>query len=129
MARAHRFHVDLQGHSVTVQTPAGRETELLVDGKVVGHRRTAAGHRGTRVVLSAELPGDPPEPFTVVCDAAGGKGGTGSYVLEVAGRTHAMPQTPVEHPAAGPAHWLPPRLRRIRRLLYRSLLARTGQGR
>jgi hypothetical protein len=107
---------------VTVQTHhATHETELLVDGKVVGHQRTQAGRREPQVRLAADLPGDPPQPFGVTLHTGAITDGTATCALEIAGRTYPMPETPLrraEHTSPrAPAH----PLRRIRRLLRRGL--------
>ncbi|MGW0816449.1 hypothetical protein ACWD00_24835 [Streptomyces viridiviolaceus] len=122
MTRAHRFHLDVAGHSVTVLTRhATRETELLVDGKTVGYQRTPAGHRRHTVALAAELPGDPPQPFDVTLRAGDAAGHTATCVLEIAGRRYPMPDSPLggadRTRLRGPAR----PLRRMRRLLRRSL--------
>ncbi|MFF9866384.1 hypothetical protein ACF1G0_13280 [Streptomyces sp. NPDC013953] len=62
----HRFHLDQDGHSVTVLLGrTAHDVEVLVDGKVVAARHTH-GRGGTE--LAAELPGDPPEPITLLVE-------------------------------------------------------------
>jgi hypothetical protein len=63
----HHFHLDHDGHSITVDVRSGhaREVELLVDGKAVGSRRERASDT---VTLPGELPEDPPRPFEVRVD-------------------------------------------------------------
>ncbi|MBC3840808.1 hypothetical protein GXW82_12525 [Streptacidiphilus sp. 4-A2] len=64
MTRQHHFHLDQAGHSITVDVRPGhaREIDMLVDGKEVGSRRERAADAAT---LTGELPGEPPQPFTV----------------------------------------------------------------
>lgn len=121
MSRSPRFHLDLAGHSVTVQTRlATHETELLVDGKVVGYECTQAGHRGI-TTLTAELPGDPPQPFDVTLRTGDATGHTATCVLEIAGCTHPMPEVPLGRGDTMRPGVYRPSLRRIRRLLRHSL--------
>ncbi|WP_406729174.1 hypothetical protein WJ438_37840 [Streptomyces sp. GD-15H] len=125
MARTHRFHLDLAGHSVTVQTRhATRETELLVDGKVVDYQRTQTGHRKPAIALTAELPGDPPQPFDVTVQTGETAGRAATCVLEIAGRKHPMPEMPLGRTDTDLSGAPRPSLRSMRRLL-RSLLRRT----
>lgn len=53
MARSHRFHLDQDGHSVSVKPAASGPVELLVEGTVVatrqGRRRDADATRVTPV--------------------------------------------------------------------------------
>ncbi|MFI1793221.1 hypothetical protein ACH40D_33155 [Streptomyces olivaceoviridis] len=95
---------------------AAHETELLVDGKVVGYQGARAGHRRP-VALTAELPGDPPQPFGVTVHA----GDAAVCVLEIAGRRQPMPEVPLGR-GDGPRPGVDrPALRRIRRLLRHTL--------
>lgn len=59
-----QFHIDLEGHSITVNLGPGRSgsVELLVDGKVVGYVRERT-ERTT--VVEGELADEPVRPFTV----------------------------------------------------------------
>ncbi|MBV7697805.1 hypothetical protein [Streptomyces sp. TRM70350] len=92
MARSHRFHLDRNGHSVTVQTGAPSGTvELLVDGKVVASQR---GHKDV-TVLAAELPGDPPQPFTVHVDRSAGADNVPVCVWEADGSRDPLPYAPL----------------------------------
>ncbi|GAB2756469.1 hypothetical protein GCM10027072_63210 [Streptomyces bullii] len=97
MARSHRFHVDRDGHSVTVQTgSAGLASsgvvELLVDGKVVASQRSRP-HDVT--VLAAELPGEPPQPFTAHLDQSPRAGGVPFCSWEVDGHREPLPYAPL----------------------------------
>ncbi|MER5209580.1 hypothetical protein ABT063_03060 [Streptomyces sp. NPDC002838] len=119
MARSHRFHLDRDGHSVTVQTAASGPTELLVDGKVVASRQ---GRPRDLTVLAAELPGDPPQPFTIRVDRSNEAGDVPVCVMEADGTRELVPYAPLvarqpPSPGTGPAHpmaWL-------RRLVRRRL--------
>lgn len=64
MSRHHYFHTDHGGHSITVDVGGGapREVELLVDGKEIVHEHP---HGTGTTVMKAELPDDPPHPFSV----------------------------------------------------------------
>ena len=93
MTRSHRFHLDRDGHSVSVQTGTGSgDVELLVDGKVVAARR---GHRRDVTVLAAELPGDPPQLFTVHVDRSKRAGDAPACVMETNGRRVPIPYAPL----------------------------------
>lgn len=67
MSRDYHFHIEHAGHSISVDVRAGhhREVELLVDGREVGHRQD---RNADRLTLAAELPEEPPRPFTVRVD-------------------------------------------------------------
>ncbi|WP_208030609.1 hypothetical protein [Streptomyces cyanogenus] len=111
---------------MTVQTRhAVRETELLVDGKVVGYRQTPARHRPSVTALTAELPGDPPEPFAVTLHVRETAEGAPTCVLEIAGRSHPMPELPLARPGVTSRAAGRPPLRSARRLL-RNTLRRWG---
>ncbi|MBT2448641.1 hypothetical protein J7F03_16390 [Streptomyces sp. ISL-43] len=93
MARTHRFHVDLEGHSVTVVLEwPGHEIEVLVDGKVVAHRRKPA-RNGT--VLRAELPTDPPQPLTVLIEDMGSTPFCSLMTPDARYRRFLMPEVPL----------------------------------
>lgn len=124
MVHAYRFHLDVEGHSVTVQTRhAARETELLVDGKVVGYQHADAGHRRP-TTLTAELPGDPPQPFGVTLRTDDADERAATCVLEIAGRRCPMPEVPLARSDTTLSAVARPSLRSMRRLV-RSLLRRT----
>lgn len=122
MTHAHRFHLEVEGHSVTVQTRhAARETELLVDGKVVGYQHAHAGHHETTTTLAAELPGDPPQPFRVTLRPGETPERAGDCVLEIAGRRHPVPELPLTRPDTTLSGTARPSWRPARRLLRRLL--------
>lgn len=119
MARGHRFHLDRAGHSVTVQTgPASGEVELLVDGKVVASRR---GRRPDVTVLAAELPDDPPQPFTVHLHWSKDAGNVPTCFMEADGERVPMPFSPLtgRHSAPPPAGTRVRPLRWLRRVVRR----------
>ncbi|MFD3536927.1 hypothetical protein [Streptomyces sp. NPDC058664] len=119
MARSHRFHLDVHGHSVTVHTHhAARETELLVDGKVVAYQRTQTGHCRPVITLTAELPGDPPQPFDVTLHTGKATGQATTCVLVIAERTLPMPEAPLSRAGTTPRTRPRPSLRAARRFLY-----------
>ncbi|MER7192803.1 hypothetical protein [Streptomyces flaveolus] len=123
MPRTHHFHLDVDSHSVTVQTRhAASEAELLVDGKVVGYQRSH--HRKDTLALTAELPGDPPRPFEVTLHHGGTAEGSATCMLEIAGRRHPMAEMPLGRSDSTLPTGPRPALRSARRLL-RSLLRRT----
>ncbi|MBW5484283.1 hypothetical protein [Streptomyces bambusae] len=88
-----RFHVDQNGHSVSVL--CGRPTqavEMLVDGKVVAARRS---RRAAPLVLRGEFPGEPPRPFSVYVEWPEGPDGSALCVLETDGSRYLMPVAPL----------------------------------
>ncbi|MEW2258664.1 hypothetical protein [Streptomyces sp. NPDC047869] len=125
MTHAHRFHLDVEGHSVTVQTRHGaRETELLVDGKVVDYLHARTGHREPTTALTAELPGDPPQSFRITLRFGEAPAYPAVCLMEFAGRSHPMPAIPLAQDDTTPSGMTRPSLRSTRRLV-RSLLRRT----
>ncbi|MEV3988817.1 hypothetical protein AB0J57_07895 [Streptomyces sp. NPDC049837] len=134
MALGHRFHVDQNGHSVTVQfLGAGGRFEVLVDGKVVAH----GPDRRTGGTVTAELPGDPPRPLSITVSDPHEMGGVPFCVLETGGMRYLMPQVPLvgsgdaafhtrEH--HGPYRPVRRLRRSLRRLLRRSARRLRGRG-
>ena len=122
MVHAHRFHLEVEGHSVTVQTRhAARETELLVDGRVVGYQHAHAGHRQPTTALTAELPGDPPQPIQITLQFGEAPKHAANCVMEIAGRRHLMPAMPLLQSDTAVSGRARPSLRSMRRLLRRHL--------
>ncbi|GAA4934997.1 hypothetical protein ACFPM3_05515 [Streptomyces coeruleoprunus] len=123
MAAVSRFHVDQDGHSVTVQVAAvSGPVEVLVDGKVVARGR--APRAGT-TVLHAELPGDPARPLGITLRDMGGV-----FLCEMeVGRTrYLMPRVPL-FPERPPAWRTPPHpFRRMHRSLRRAVRRAMGRG-
>lgn len=119
MALGHRFHVDQDGHSVTVQLlGAGGRFEVLVDGKVVAYGPDPR----TGGTVTAELPGDPPRPLSITVSDPHEMGGVPFCVLETGGMRYLMPQVPLVGSGSAPEHHGPYRpVRRLRRALRRLL--------
>ncbi|MFG2989657.1 hypothetical protein ACGFZK_10285 [Streptomyces sp. NPDC048257] len=106
-ARAHqRFHLDQDGHSITVVRGPGRgRTELLVDGKVVSSTRT---ERRAATELRGELPGGgAPRPFTVRVGRPDIPGGEPLCVMEIGGARYLMPFLPLTRSEQWPAEPTP----------------------
>ncbi|MET9799653.1 hypothetical protein [Streptomyces sp. NPDC006368] len=124
MAGSHRFHLDQDGHSITVLLGhVAQDIEVLVDGKVVAVRR---GHRGGVRELAAELPGDPPRPFTILVEDLDG---APLCVMVRDGSRFLMPQVPLVPGAPGHERPAPGRpWRRLRRRLRRWLRRVAGRG-
>ncbi|MFI6106007.1 hypothetical protein [Streptomyces sp. NPDC051310] len=112
----HRFHLDQDGHSVTVLLGrTAHDVEVLVDGKVVAARHT---HGRGVTELAAELPGDPPEPVTLLVEDVDE---VPLCVLVRGGARYLMPLVPLgtggRPPAASAVRPLGGIRRRLRRLL------------
>ncbi|WP_185921644.1 hypothetical protein [Streptomyces sp. WAC06614] len=124
MGTGGRFHLDQDGHSITVRlVRAPGPVEVLVDGKVVA--QGPAPHRGT-TVLRAELPGEPLRPVILTLAEV-----RGAYrcEMELGGVRYTLPHLPLTErsPAAPTA---PHPLRRLRRSLRRiARRAVSGSGR
>ncbi|MFE0654429.1 hypothetical protein ACFVZH_38455 [Streptomyces sp. NPDC059534] len=69
------------------------EAELLLDGRVVGYRRARPGRRTPVIVLAAELPHDPPQPFAITLHTAPAADQP-TCVLQIAGQKYPVPETP-----------------------------------
>ncbi|MGW0761209.1 hypothetical protein ACWD1Y_32825 [Streptomyces sp. NPDC002814] len=65
---------------------------MLVDGKVVAAQR---GHRRGVTVLAAELPGDPPQPFTIRLGRSEETGDVPVCVMETDGSRTSVPYAPL----------------------------------
>ncbi|MDI3419184.1 hypothetical protein [Streptomyces luteolus] len=123
MATAQRFHIDQNGHSVTVQVAGVHgAVELLVDGKVVAYRRELGRETA---VLDAELPDDPPRPFRILLAPVARGGGPPLCLLESDRTRYLLPLTPQsdrrDHAlgAADAIRILRRRIRRMRRVAMR----------
>ncbi|MFE9628044.1 hypothetical protein [Streptomyces sp. NPDC006527] len=124
MPAGSRFHLDHDGHSITVQlSGVDGLIEVLVDGKVVS--RGSASRAGI-TVLDAELPGDPPRPLGITL---GDMGGVFLCVAEIGGARYFMPHVPLF--PERPHTWrTPPHpSRRMRRTLRRAVRRVMGAGR
>jgi hypothetical protein len=91
MGRHHQFHIDHAGHSITVTVRSGwsHEVGLLVDGKEVDHREP---HGAGTTLLRAELPEDPPTPFSVAVHEPRFGSGVPRCSLRMAGAQEPMPE-------------------------------------
>ncbi|MGW0395394.1 hypothetical protein ACWDYJ_31880 [Streptomyces sp. NPDC003042] len=92
MASRHRFHLDQNGHSISVlYGRPGQSVEVLVDGKAVAVGKAAAAGL---TVMKAELPGDPPQPFTVHLGSPDDPGEAPLCTLVIDGARYLMPDIP-----------------------------------
>ncbi|MFJ5812030.1 hypothetical protein OG906_37800 (plasmid) [Streptomyces sp. NBC_01426] len=91
-----RFHLDQDGHSITVvRDGGGRRVELLVDGRVVAAART---RRHAPTELSGSLArGGSEDPLSFVVRLGRGDipGGEPLCALEIEGQTSLMPFVPL----------------------------------
>lgn len=111
MTLTRRFHVDQDGHSVTVLLePRAKDAEVLVDGKVVAFTRRPTKD-GT--ILHAALPTDPPQPITIVVED---RGGTPSCSMMTRYRRSTMPEVSWSREEQ---RFLPRPLEKLRGLLRR----------
>ncbi|MEV0188045.1 hypothetical protein AB0I39_05855 [Kitasatospora purpeofusca] len=91
MRQRHSFHLDRDGHSVTVNVRSGwiTETEVLVDGKEVAFHRVH-GHGVYPLVLAAQLAEDPPRPLAVRLERTGAPERPLSCTLELGADAQPM---------------------------------------
>lgn len=93
MATDHRYHLDQNGHSITVvHHVRRRRAEALVDGKVVASARSV---RHAPVLLRGEVATDPPSPFLIRIGHPDAPGDVPLCVLEKDGLRYLMPYTPL----------------------------------
>ncbi|MGW5849101.1 hypothetical protein ACWFQ8_14310 [Streptomyces sp. NPDC055254] len=93
MGSRHRFHLDQDGHSITVL--CGRPSqpvEVLVDGRVIACVR---GHRTGTVTAGGVLAGERPRPFAVLLDHPDEAGEVPICVMETEGVRYLMPSVPL----------------------------------
>ncbi|MEU9237582.1 hypothetical protein [Streptomyces subrutilus] len=130
MAPHHRYHLDQDGHSITVLCDVRRRlTELLVDGKTVASVRTP---RRTAAVLRGELPTDPPQPFLIRVGHADEPDDVPLCALEAEGLRYLMPSVPLTRQEEWPAERTPPartpgELLTRWRIRWRNRMRRTGR--
>ncbi|MFD4245343.1 hypothetical protein ACFWP3_27700 [Streptomyces sp. NPDC058525] len=109
MAAHHRYHVDQDGHSITVLSDVRRRrADVLVDGKTVASVRVP---RHGAAVLRGELPGDlpdPPKPFLIRVSHAYDAGDVPPCALETDGMRYLMPSVPLTRQEERPAEPTPP---------------------
>jgi hypothetical protein len=110
-----------------VHDASGR-VELLVDGKMVAVRQE---RRRDVAVLAAELPDDPPQPFTVRVDLSKEAGEVPVCVMEADGARERLPYAPLaDRRASFPNVGTRGRTRgRLRRLVRRRLRPFRGSRR
>lgn len=130
MATHHRYHLDQDGHSITVLYDVRRRrTEVLVDGKTVAAVRAP---RKTATLLRAELPTDPPKPFLVRVGRDDTSGGVPLCALEVDGTRALVPSVALTQQEEWPAERTPPARtpgELLARWRHRMRPVRTGRGR
>ncbi|MET9610766.1 hypothetical protein ABZZ17_37745 [Streptomyces sp. NPDC006512] len=103
MAGHHRYHLDQDGHSITVVRDLGRRrAEILVDGKTVTSART---HRKAVTVLRGEIAGG--APFAVRLGRPDIPGGAPLCELEKGGMRSLMPNVPLTPEEEWPAEPTP----------------------
>ncbi|MEU9026633.1 hypothetical protein AB0D46_03670 [Streptomyces sp. NPDC048383] len=89
----HRFHLDQDGHSITVvRDLRHRYVEVLVDGKTVCSARTS---RSKATLLRGEIAGAGPQPFLIRLERPDVPGGEPLCVLERDGMRYLMPNVPL----------------------------------
>ncbi|MCX4539283.1 hypothetical protein [Streptomyces sp. NBC_01565] len=101
-----RFHLDQDGHSITVvRASGGRRIELLVDGRLVAAART---NRHAPTELRGELADSGgPRPFTVRVGRCDIPGGEPLCTLEAGGKSYLMPLLPLTRAEQWPAEHTP----------------------
>ncbi|MGW5848905.1 hypothetical protein ACWFQ8_13305 [Streptomyces sp. NPDC055254] len=107
MTNRHCFHLDQNGHSISVLCEGPRRpVEVLVDGRTVA---TARPQRVARTVLAAQMPGDPPEPFSIHLGPPGGPDDCPlcSFVTDD-GMSYLMPDVHLGAPGGGSPPVRPP---------------------
>lgn len=93
MAAHQRFHLDQDGHSITVLCDLPRHrVEVLVDGKVVSSVRTG---RDPVTLVRGEITTEPPQPFTVRLEHPDDPGGIPLCMLETQHLRYLMPNVPL----------------------------------
>ncbi|AZM92713.1 MULTISPECIES: hypothetical protein [Streptomyces] len=107
-AHQHRFHLEQDGHSITVVWSARRRrAEVLVDGKVVAAART-------RRTATTELRGETADgegavhPFTIRLGRPDIPGDEPLCALETGHRLYLMPLVPLTGDEAWPPEPTPP---------------------
>ncbi|MFD4240378.1 hypothetical protein ACFWP3_01980 [Streptomyces sp. NPDC058525] len=93
MTIRHRFHLDQNGHSISVLYEGPRRpVEVLVDGRTVAMGRAPGA---ARTVLTAELPGDPPQPFAIDLACPRDPDDSPVCALMESGMRYPMPDVPL----------------------------------
>ncbi|MER5869739.1 hypothetical protein [Streptomyces sp. NPDC002044] len=105
MAAHQRFHLDQDGHSITVLCDLPRHhVEVLVDGKAVSSVRTG---RAAVTLVRGEITTEPPRPFTVRLEHPDDPGGIPLCVLETERMRYLMPNVPQTRQEEWPAEPTP----------------------
>ncbi|MEW2416906.1 hypothetical protein AB0953_24695 [Streptomyces sp. NPDC046866] len=106
MAGRHRYHLDQDGHSITVlHDPRRRRAEVWINGKTVTVAETPR-HRPT--VMEAEIPTVPPKGVVVRIGHPDDPGDVPLCVLETGGDRYLMPHVALTQEERAPAERTPP---------------------
>ncbi|MFD3549973.1 hypothetical protein ACFWUW_31065 [Streptomyces sp. NPDC058655] len=106
MAARHRYHLDQDGHSITVLHDVRRHlVEVLVDGRTVASARTT---RSAATFLQGEIADDPPRPFAIRVGHPHDPEDVPLCVLESEGSRYLMPTAPLTREEERPAEHTPP---------------------
>ncbi|GAA3044770.1 hypothetical protein GCM10017562_02400 [Streptomyces roseofulvus] len=106
MAGHHRYHLDQDGHSITVVHDLRRQrAEVWVDGKTVAVARTP---RHEVTVLEGELPTVPSRRMLVMIDHPYDRDDIPLCVLETDGNRYLMPHVALTPQERQPAERTPP---------------------
>ncbi|MFF5447688.1 hypothetical protein [Streptomyces sp. NPDC012888] len=105
-SRHHRYHLDQDGHSITVlHDPRRRRAEVWVDGRTVAAAR--APRRGA-TVLEGEVPTVPPRRLVVRIAHPDAADDVPLCVLETGGDRYLMPHVALTRQERWPAERTPP---------------------
>ncbi|MFD7258875.1 hypothetical protein [Streptomyces sp. NPDC059874] len=106
MAGHHRYHLDQDGHSITVvHDPRRRRAEVWVDGKTVAAARTP---RHLATVLDGEIPTLPPRRMVIRIGHLDDSGDVPLCVLETDGDRYLMPHIALTGQERRPPERTPP---------------------
>ncbi|MEU8463368.1 hypothetical protein [Streptomyces sp. NPDC029003] len=100
MAGRHRYHLDQDGHSLTVLYDVrGHRVEVLVDGRTV----STVPASPDVLVLRGQIPADPPLPFLIRIGRPYDRDDVPPCVLERDGMRYLMPNAPLTPEEEWPA--------------------------
>ncbi|MFD3700447.1 hypothetical protein ACFWUZ_30710 [Streptomyces sp. NPDC058646] len=106
MAAHHRYHLDQDGHSITVLYDVRhRSAEVLVDGKTTASVRAP---RTEATLLRGEIPTDPPKPFLIRVGHPDAPDDVPLCALETGGMRYLMPTVALTRQEEWPAEHTPP---------------------
>ncbi|MFI8825379.1 hypothetical protein [Streptomyces sp. NPDC053431] len=106
MTGHHRYHLDQDGHSITVlHDPRRRHAEVWVDGKTVAVAGTSSHHAA---VLEGEIPGLPPRRMVIRIGHLDEPDDVPLCVLETDGGRYLMPRLALTRQERGPVERTPP---------------------